>query len=378
MLRFRVLQPSARQLLLLRGARFLTLPSDTRDVLTKHLSSVKEESKGQGLDLADMNDTMKMAAQSLQDAMRKADIQDAQFKGKMTTLSASLKVYNTRLANLQNEARSLQADVDGILKLMWGTESPQGDKFSTPPSSAADDQDPEGFGVEPPPIAEMLSKKPPVETVEAERVDPSAKPASQSSAAASEEIEVEAIEIETDDDAAAAKPAQAQPDEVESMKITDMTKELYEQGVNFSDCLDAKTLRQRYRDYKSGRISPGVIAGKTASQGSQTNTEQPRMPQRSSHQSTNQQPPPPPPPPPHSSQTGLTQDPYPNAQRKMVDPMKFVWQVKQEVASEKGIDPAAVDLWSGKMKLDDQKRLYDYPSIQSYPIEVRQKGDIPS
>jgi hypothetical protein len=37
-----------------------------------------------------------------------------------------------------------------------------------------------------------------------------------------------------------------------------------------------------------------------------------------------------------------------------------------------------IDIWSGHIRLEDHKRLYDYPTIQQYPLEVRQKGDAPT
>ncbi|KAG5502045.1 hypothetical protein JKF63_04322 [Porcisia hertigi] len=366
--------------------RHLSLSADTRESLTKPLSSLKDECRGQNLDLADMAEAMKGATYKLQEVFRKSSIEDKQFKGKATTLSASLKAYNTRLANLQNETRSIQAEIDAIMKLLWGTERPGGAHFATPPAEKAPIATGD-FEVEPPPISRALgeepqsspvspeSLKPNVERVEGERVGTAATTGTPSSThpRQSDEIEVETIEVEVE--------PTPQEDAVETMRVTDITKELYERGINFSDCMDARTLRQRYRDVLTGKIStPANPTSSSASKGFTepltANTSQPRMPQRAppqQHQYQYQQ---------QQSTTsadgGITNDPYPNAHRKMVDPMKFVYQIKQELALEKGIDAGAVDLWSGKIKLDDNKRLYDYPSIQSYPIEVRQKGDVPA
>ncbi|KAG5499717.1 hypothetical protein JIQ42_05198 [Leishmania sp. Namibia] len=370
--------------------RHLIVSADVREGLTKPLSSLKEECKGQNLDLADMAEAMKGATHRLQDAIQKSAVADKQFKGKVTTLSASLKAYNTRLANLQNETRSIQAEVDAVMRLLWDTERPEGANFASPPPEKVPSAT-ENFEVEPPPIARALGEEAPsalpksapptrnVERVEGERVETmTTGTSSLADGNDKEEIEVETIDIDIE-------PA-AQDDAVETMKVTDITKELYERGINFSDCMDARTLRQRYRDVLSGKIATTVNQSSlSASRGFTEpltpNTSQPRMPQRASppqheyqyqHQQQQQ----------HSSSnhtgSGITSDPYPNAHRKMVDPMKFVYQIKQELAQEKGIDASLVDLWSGKMKLDDNKRLYDYPSIQSYPIEVRQKGDVPA
>ncbi|AYU79870.1 protein of unknown function - conserved [Leishmania donovani] len=368
--------------------RHLIVSADIREGLTKPLSSLKEECKGQNLDLADMAEAMKGATYKLQEVIKKSAVDDKQFKGKAATLSASLKAYNTRLANLQNETRSIQAEIDAIMKLLWGTERPEGANFATPPAENAPNPTAD-FEVEPPPIARALgeatlsapsSTAPPklnVERVEGERVETAARMGTSSSAGASkeEEIEVETIEVDVE------PPAEEDP--VETMKVTDITKELYERGVNFSDCMDARTLRQRYRDVLSGKIPTAANQSSSSASHGFTepltmNTNQPRMPQSGPPQQS---------PYPYQQQgqsstnnagSGITNDPYPNAHRKMVDPMKFVYQIKQELALEKGIDAGAVDLWSGKIKLDDNKRLYDYPSIQSYPIEVRQKGDIPA
>ncbi|EPY24021.1 hypothetical protein STCU_07354 [Strigomonas culicis] len=354
-------------------ARSLSISTDVRDSLTKHLSALKEECKGQALDLEDMRETARTASQTLQDAVRRSNVDDAKFKGKMTTLNASIKAYNTRLSNLQNESRSIQNELESVLTLLWGTEKPQGDSFATPPHAAQKPAAPrkeEDFDVEPPFISKVLeSEGKPVEQVVAERVvdGHKARPDA-STTVASEEIEVETIEIEVEPEAEAAKS-----DPVDTMKITDITQDLYEKGVNFSDCLDAQSLRQRYRDVLSGKIPY------RATQKAQNPYTEPlndatlanpacRPDRRLLGTAAT---------PPNTSETGITNDPYPNAQRKMVDPMRYVHEIKAELALEKGIDANSVDLWSGKTKLEDHKRLYDYPSIQSYPIEVRQKGDIP-
>lgn len=387
-----------------RSVRWLSVNHEVRDTLTQHLTALKEESKGQSLDLADMSDASKAATRAFQDAVQRSSLEDAQLKGKMTTLSASVKAYNTRLNNLQNEARSIQTEVDAILKLLWGTDSPQGASFAKPPpsssaapaaeaagASATGSTSSDGFDVEPPIISKILEGEPlpKVEKVEAERVVEDKKPASKEGSTApkegEEEIEVETIEIEVEpaegSGSGAGAAATEQDDPVDSMKITDITKELYERGVNFADCLDARSLRQRYRDVLSGKIRSGYTGGTQSSAGKPyteplkpngpgSESTQPRAPPRPQYQHYQQ-------PPPNTNESGLATDPYPNAERKMVDPMKHVWEIKQEIATEKGVDPASVDLWSGKTKLEDSKRLYDYPSIQNYPIEVRQKGDIP-
>ncbi|RNF00002.1 hypothetical protein TraAM80_07866 [Trypanosoma rangeli] len=354
--------------------RFLSMTSDARETLTKQLSALKNECKGQGLDLADMSDASRAAMRAVQDGLKRANVEDDQFKGKYTTLSASMKAYTARLSNLQDEARSIQAEADALLKLMWGTEAPpKAASFVSSPTSteeagtvsaAADvketETDDDKFVVEPPNLAKASGNgKRPAERVEAERVQGIARKSAEEVIV--EEIEVETIEVEVE-----AKESPA-----DTMKITDITKELYERGVNFSDCLDARTLRQRYKDMLAGKIPSGIPPGMPISSpaAAEVNTNQPRMPQHRPYQQQQQQ--------ANTKESGLAHDPYPNAYRKMVDPMKHVWELKNELAAEKGIDPKSVDLWSGKCKLEDHKMLYDYPSVQSHPIEVRQKGDIP-
>lgn len=367
--------------------RFLTLDSGKRDELTERLVSLKEECHGQGLDLADMNDAVKQAGRDVQDKVKQLNIDDAQFKGKVLTLSASVKAYNTRLCNLQTEAKSIQAEVEALLKLMWGTESPEAATFSTPPSSASNKaaakEMQDEFEVEPPPIAQMVddinnNSKTTTAAEKVERVDgehlPSDAPLKSSSTTTKEEeIEVETIEIEVEPKEQAGSSSSASSDPaasaVDNMKITDITTDLYERGINFSDCLDAKSLRQRYKDVLAGKFATPVSAKPP-----QQNTNQPPMPRRpepqqQNYSSSGSN--------PNTTQGGLATDPYPNAQRKMVDPMRYVEDVKKELCAEQGIDPNSVDLWSGKVRLEDKKRLYDYPTVQSYPIEVRQKGDIP-
>eukprot|EP00796_Vickermania_ingenoplastis_P004015 gene4015-2869_t len=353
--------------------RFLSLDKSKREDLTKHLVALKEECKGQGLDLADMNDAAKDAGRAVQDKVKQLAIDDAQFKGKVLTLSASVKAYHTRLANLQTEAQSIQGEVDALLKLMWGTESPEAASFASPPPASKPSEkemagSDDGFTVEPPPIAKMVDDiNKSAETKKVEQVDgehlPSDVPSPKgTSSAKEEEIEVETIEIEVEPETSStADPAE---EAVDKMKITDITSDLYERGINFSDCLDAKSLRQRYKDVLKGLLRPRIHSS-------------PPMPKRADAAQHYQQQQQYTPPPPNTSQAGLAHDPYPNAKRKMVDPMRLVDDVKRELCSEQGVDPSTVDLWSGKVLLEGHKRLYDYPTVQSYPIEVRQKGDFP-
>ncbi|CCW70771.1 unnamed protein product [Phytomonas sp. Hart1] len=369
--------------------RCVTVSQETREWLTNNLTALKEECKGQGLDLADMSDATKATSSSLQECLSSSNVQDAAFKTMVESLSASVKVYNNRLNNLKNEVWTVQTKVDTLLKMLWGTENPKGASFEAPPipsSTSTAQRVPSGNGershIEGSLVDEVRhntscdgtleGEKVNVERVVGEKVpDKSYKKSQGMVDKKEEEIEAEVIEVELDPGFNSS---------VGDKKITDITKELYERGVDFSDCLDAKSLRQRYDDVLSGKIAsqPPSSSSLSATDSSSvkpsaTNTDRPYASPRLQYSEEPSYMP----PPPNTGEAGLAHDPYPNATRKMVDAMKFVWQIKQELSSERGIDPNTVDLWSGKTKLEDHKRLYDYPTAQSHPIEVRQKGDMP-
>ncbi|CCW65037.1 unnamed protein product [Phytomonas sp. EM1] len=371
--------------------RCVTVNEETRELLTKNLTAVREECKGQGLDLADMSDATKATSRALHECISVSNVQDAAFKEMVESISASLKVYNNRLNNVKNEAWSVQTKVDTLIKLLWGTENPQGDSFaaqpplddlSTVPKEPPRNGEPSDIEVKGSPESEVLhnvscdrapfDEKVNVEHVVGERVDGKWNKRSQEeSDRKDEEIEVETIEVELESHF---------NNSIGKKTIIDITKELYERGVDFSDCLDANSLRQRYDDVLNGKIcTQKTFSSSTSTTGNSyaepfaTNTDQPQVPSRPQYSEDQSYIP----PLPNTETTGLAHDPYPNAMRKMVDAMKFVWQIKQELAAEKGINPSSVDLWSGKVKLEDHKRLYDYPTAQSHPIEVRHKGDMP-
>lgn len=380
----------------------IQMPKEQRDIMTKALAVAREEAKGQALDLSDMSDAARGVARNLQESLKKVNVADDKFKGKTTTINASLKAYNTRLSNLQSEARAIQNEIDSLMKLMWGTQTPAGAPGSTAAGASTTPEANEtkpatpDFDCDVPPIAQRLEQinksapqaaetpaqtKPAVEVVEGEVIRGGSTPKSSSTETPAQEIEIESIEIEVEGDASPPPSGNGKADAAASvsspadtMSITDITKDLYERGVNFADCLDAQSLRRRYRDVLEGRFATQKPTSTSAPRTEQSQSAQPPPPPRAQmHQQQYQQQS----RTPNTSETGLANDPYPNAHRKMIDPMKYVWEVKQELSKEKNIDPNSVDLWSGKIRLEDHKRLYDYPTIQNYPIEVRQKGDVP-
>ena len=367
----------------------------TRESLTHALTGAKEEAKGQSLDLAEMSEASRKILKTLQGAQSNAgSALDEKVASRVATLNASLRAYSSRLSNLQNEARAISNDADGVVKMLWGTEAP-----ATP---APD------FEVEVPPIAQALNreeevrndeKKADAETaakVAASQPPPPPPVEDHAAAAAAEDVKVE-VESPTEKsrpvDEKASAPNEPEPQKaksegetidvaavevespVDSMSITDITTALHQKAVDFSDCFDAKSLRRRYQDVLDGKFppqKPEKKGGVTA----QEQRNQPPVPksptaphqsfqdeyQRSSRSQAN------------TTETGLAQDPYPGALRKAIDPMKYVWQVKKELGEEQHFSPDSVDLFANGVKLDDNRRLYEYPGLRNCAIDVRQKG----
>lgn len=353
-----------------------------REDLTRTFTKVKDEAKGQTLDLNEMADAARNSLKSIQDIGKKHNVEDAAFRAKMGTLNASLKAYTSRLSNLQNEARGIQNDVDALLKLVWGSShgataapTPQETVSKSQDTKAPEAKKDEDISFEAPPMAQRLEEinahapkdatsAPIVETVEGEVVRDT--PSTPKAEKGETEIEVEAVEIEPS---------------IDDMSVTEITKELHEQNIDFSDCLDAKSLRKRYQDVRDGKLKPPEPVKKAIPQQQQATPKRVESVTPPSNQSYSQdqnyekyrqqQ------PPPNTTERGLTPDPHPGANRKMVDPMKFIWEVKVDLAKENNVKPEQIDLWCQKIRLDDSKRLYEYPQVQGNAIEIRQKGDMP-
>ena len=379
-----------------------TLTKESRDAITKGLSRVKDEAKGQLLDLTDMNEASRNAGNALQEVLKRNTVTDAKVKGKIATLTASLKSYNTRLSNLQSEARAVQNEADALIKLLWGNTSAAAAETSGSAAgagaAAAEDAD---FGVDVPPMAqkieEVLGEKvssasspsnsassasspssgaAPVETLEGdfikEDLTAPKKPTSANTSSNGAEEDLE-IELEVEPTASSSTPAKSANELLaEKATIPEITSELHNAGVDFTACRDADSLRAKYLAFLDGKLNkPKPAAANPSAQRATQQPPTPRPPQQQQQQQQYQQ------PPPNTNETGVSADPYPNGVRKMVDPMKTVWEVKMEIAKERNIDANTINLWSGRSCLEDHKRLYDYPTIQQFPIEVRQKGDNP-
>jgi hypothetical protein len=370
------------------------LTTSERDELSRVISSVQSEAKGQSVDLSEMADATRNALKQIQDATKKVNITEPRAKAKIQTLQTALKAYSGRINNIQNEAKSLQADAEKVLKLLFDGKDaetePKTEKSTSTSSSTKSNtvvQEEEDFNVEPPMTAQKLeemNKMPPGSTT-FKKADGSS---SSSTAETSNTVAEEEIVIELEEDPSAAANNN---NNNASGAETD-----HEKGIDFTDCREAKTLRQRYKDFLDGKFQT------TKQAPPRVNTQQPPSPSSSSssnasssygsgysqqynqqsyagpaggagqpHPSYGQQ------PTPNTTETGLAHDPHPGAVRKQIDTQRYVKDIKEEIAKENGISASQIDLWSGMTLLEDHKRLYEYPNLQANPIEVRQKGDRP-
>jgi hypothetical protein len=329
-----------------------------RDDISRVATKVKEEANGQALDVAEMVDAARASLKTVQDATARHPEGggDPKVKGKLQTLTASLKAYQSRLANVQNEAKSIHREAETLLKHVWGTEAPAAEKVDSEPvvEEAAKASD---FDAEAPHVAQILEDR---GKQAAANNDLNSASSSNSADDGSKAAEPEVLEIEIESP-------------VDDVPITTITQELYERGIDFSDCHDAAALRKRYADVRAGKFDTQEPPKQTtATRAAPPAPERPTQQQQQQYGGYNRQ------QTPNTTETGLAFDPHPGAQRKMIDPMKAVWEVKQDVAKENGVDAATIDLWSGMLKLDDHKRIYEYgQQLQANPIEVRSKGDIP-
>jgi hypothetical protein len=324
-----------------------------RQDTTKTLTKVAQEFKGQALDLQDMCNASRVSLKECNDMvarLSKTDVDDAT-KHKVNAVVSSLKAYCVRLGTVQGEAHSINADMDAIIKGAWKKDTASGETPATTSSTTTTSAEP---------APEIIVEAP--------------EPVKKSTSA--NVIKETEIEVETTE-----KPQAA--DAAATMSVTEITEYLHEKGVDFGDCFDAASLRERYRQVVSGKYEDTAKKKKLEELEKRRQAEQKtdRQYQRQQVKDEYRQPPP---PPAHaepqmnyggSQEQGLMQDPYPGAERKMVDPMKFVWEVKAEFCKQKGINPNQADMWCGFTILEDHKRLYEYPQCQRAAIEIKMKGD---
>ena len=366
-----------------------------RDEVSRAVSGVRDEVKGQSLDLGDMSESAKACQQAV---LHAAKVHHAKLDGALTTrlnnLATATKAYGTRVAMLQSEARKIHGDAEAIVKVLWGTASAgtsNSPTASSPADTPAETSKSSDFTADVPPLAQKLdeinsaaSATTKIETVEGEVVRDDTNTASNSSnntnnttGGSTVEIEIDSVEVENPKKTSPAGAPQtaappAEDDDIAEMSVTQLTHALHEKEIDFSDCRDARSLRQRYRDALAGKVSPKPRQPPPPPRAPQPKLQQPTGSARSAAAANV-----PPPPPPNTTETSLAADPHPGAHRKMIDPMKFVHEVKAQLAVEHNVDARTIDLWSGLIKLEDHKRLYEYPGIQHNPIEVRNKGDPP-
>lgn len=396
--------------------RFLT--TTERDELSRVVSSIQSEAKGQSVDLNDMADATRNALKQIQETSKSVNFDDPRMKAKVTTLQTALKAYSGRLNNIQNEAKSLQADAEKVLKLVFDGSGAASESSSTKTTSSSSSssstnkntvEGEEDFNVEPPMTAQKLEKMnemPPGSTFTGDATNQQQqqqRPGGSSTTVSEDDIVIETVEEESSGNNSSASGAEEDnmnAIRAEETPIAEITSILHTNGVDFSDCRDAKSLRQRYKDYLDGKYEkkktaeqpkyqtqqpntpPSSSSSSSASASSSYNSNYSQQYQNQSYgqQQQQQQAQPHPSyqkPTPNTTETGIAHDPHPGAVRKQIDTQRYVRDVKEEIARENGVQASQIDLWSGMTKLEDHKRLYEYPNLQVNPIEVRQKGDMP-
>ena len=394
--------------------RFLT--TSERDELSRVVSSVQSEAKGQSVDLSEMADATRNALKQIQEATKKVSFDEPRTKAKVQTLQTALKAYSGRINNIQNEAKSLQCDAEKVLKLLFdgkdgstGAES-KTEKASSSSSTTTTTTVEEDFNVEPPMTAQKLeemNKMPPGSTTFTKGSQNQPPPPSSNNNVSEDEIVIETLDVEETTTGSGETATTSSDDSLNAIKaeetsIAEITSILHEKGIDFTDCREAKSLRQRYKEYLDGSFdhlkhkgippqqnkqqpnSPPSYSnsGNNNSSTSSYNSGYQQQYQQQSyagptggagqpHPSYGQQ------QTPNTSETGLAHDPHPGAIRKQIDTQRYVRDIKDEIAKENGVQATQIDLWSGMTLLEDHKRLYEYPNLQANPIEVRQKGDMP-
>ncbi|KNH04834.1 hexokinase-2-like protein [Perkinsela sp. CCAP 1560/4] len=281
------------------------------------------ELKNQSIDLRDMCAAARIPKQTLEASLSN----DLGTKSSdVKSIVSSLKAYCVRVSALQGEAESVCSEMQELISSL-------------------------------------------------DRADREAEPiATEKAAPTVAEISENEVEIE--------EPASTSAQNISSgVSVQEMTEYLHAKSIDFSDCFDEESLGKRYIAVKKGTYVPprkessvAPIAPKVPSDSHKVCAirEPPTYERDSSSGSKHSQ---------EkmnyggSSQNAVMQDPYPGAERRMCDPMKYVWEVKQEICQGKGVNSSQVDIWCGPIKLEDHRRMYEYPQCQRTPMEVRMSGD---
>ena len=380
-----------------------TLSAAARTDFARVASLARQEARTNADDIKDIASAARAAAAQLQAVRQKhgGDGGDAKARAKLMTLAASMKTYAYRLSNLEAEARSIVEDAEAVLNELGTQQGGGGGGAAAPTPSgggtaaaaakaaagSADRSDftldsdftaasPTQQPVEPPAGAAQTPgaanrarapTRPPTDAEQLAKHPPGAGAFAEASAFAAgsnlgmsggdEELKVDFVRGDEPPKAAGTGEIPPQDIEVEPIdpidekSVTEITEELYNKGVDFSDCRDAKALRQRYKDVQAGKFQPKKAA-----------TPPPPPPPRSNPYT---------PPPPNTSEKGLAQDPHPGSQRKMVDPNRLVGDLKLELSRENNLSPHTIGLFCAGVRMDETKRVSDYPQVQYHQIEIR-------
>lgn len=305
----------------------------------KVFARAAQEMKGQTTDLRDIcsaaTETSLGAYADLTAWISKEPSFDEERKRKLNAVASGIKAYCVRLGTVQGEAQKISTELDAISAMLKG-----GDDSLTPSDKK-----------------ENLAKK--IEGNE-------------------ERIPEASVEIE---DESGAQVLSDEDDWAINLGEKGITEYLHRKGVDFSDCFDAESLRARYRLVASGKWDE-IMVRKRATQNQQRRRAELRREKsqdrrnlfgaatagmvREENPTINYG---------GSTEQQVMNDPHPGAERRMVDPQRYVWELKAEVCRAKGVNPSSVDIWCAYGILDDSKRIYEYPQCQHSAIEMRMKGD---
>jgi len=310
------------------GKRWSSTSPLGKDKLTSILKDAEASVTRQSLALRDLCVAARLPKQDLEAFSRESLCQNDE-KTSLKAVLSSFKAYCIRISALQGEAESLSKEILELIE-----RNNQQDKETSASVNASDQ------------------------------------------ASTIPEISENEVELEE-----TAPTPQQVPQEI---SVQDITEYLHGKSIDFSDCYDEESLKKRYLEVKSGTYRP-LAKVKTSMTRSEEKTvtkshgicpirEPPSHDNSYSSQSSgrnNQE---------NmnyggSSKGAIMGDPYPGAERRMCDPMKFVWEVKQDICRGRGVNSSQVDIWVGPLRLDDTKRMYEYPQCQRTPMEVRMKGD---
>ena len=173
----------------------------------------------------------------------------------------------------------------------------------------------------------------------------------------------------------------SEPAASDKATITEITEYLYDKGIDFSDCPDARSLRARYAAVREGSYVNPKQAKKRTELGSLREQHMPSSVASSASAASSV---------PltggslpssgrcYSSEydgTAITPDPYPTMPRYAVAPWKYIWEVKEELCRQQGYEPSQMELLAGDKVLEDFRKVLDYPDLQrGAPVQMRSRA----